>query len=131
MPLHRQLTLHIDAARDINVSADGLSQPVKMCVVELAQEDWTPPGLYQGRSCSDISPGDGVLSVAQFILSPQKSHRYQRDVPWNEERWLVVAAEFQNPDAGNGLIKLKSDARSRFNARVQVSGNQLWAQAAR
>ncbi|NDJ56693.1 type VI secretion system lipoprotein TssJ [Enterobacteriaceae bacterium 4M9] len=131
VPLHRQLTLRVDAASDINVSPDGVSQPVKMCVVELNQEDWTPPGLYQGRSCSDISPGTGVLSVAQFILLPQKNHHYQREVPWNEERWLLVAAEFQNPDVGNGLIKLKSEARLRFSAGIQVSGNQLSVQAAR
>lgn len=130
-PLHRQLTLRIEAANDINVSANGVAQPVKMCVVELNQEGWTPPGLYQGRSCSDISPGGEVLNVAQFIVTPQQCHDYQREVPWGEERWLVVAAEFQNPGSGNGLVKLKSAARADYSAVVQVDGNRLSAYPAR
>ncbi|RDK86814.1 type VI secretion system protein VasD [Enterobacillus tribolii] len=125
MPQNRQIDLRLNATANLNASASGVAQPVKMCVVELNREGWLPPGLYQGRTCSDISTGGEVIRVTSFIMTPLETRKYQHEVPYEEERWLVVAAEFQSPGVGNGLIQLKSEARKDFNPVILIDGNHM------
>lgn len=125
LPPQRTVTLSIEAASVLNPSPSGQSQPVKLCVIELSQQGWMPPGLYRGQACSGIVPNADVLSVTPFIVTPGGRYDYQRQLPWQEARWLLVAAEFQRPGADSGLLTLEAAARADYHAVVQVDGNRL------
>lgn len=124
-PQQRQISLQLNAAQSINPGANGQAQPVKICVIETNLDGWSPPGQYQGTPCSGISTGDKVISVSQYILAPLDTRQYQREIPYDQERWLVIAAEFQNMSGGKNPIQLKSEARSDFNPVVLVDGSTL------
>lgn len=124
-PQQRQITLQLNATPSINPGANGQAQPVKICVIEASVEGWSPPGLYQGTPCGDITTSDKVVSVNQYILAPAQTRLYRREVPFDQERWLVVAAEFQRTGEGKNLIQLKASARTDFNPVVQVDGTTL------
>ncbi|MFW0766423.1 type VI secretion lipoprotein TssJ [Trabulsiella odontotermitis] len=123
-PENRNIVLQIVATNDLNPTSGGVAQPVKMCVVELNREGWSPPGLYQGRACSDIQPDKDVLSVTPFIMAPMETRTFIREVPYRQDRWLVIAVEFQTLGK-DSVIQLKSGARNDFNPVVLVDGNRL------
>lgn len=124
-PQQRQIALQLNAAPGINPSANGQAQPVKVCIIETNLDGWAPPGLYQGTPCTDITIGGEVISVSQYILAPLETRRYLREVPFDQERWLVIAAEFQDASKGKNLMQLKSAARTDFNPVVNVDGSSL------
>lgn len=121
----RRIDLQINATSSINPGANGQAQPVKICVIETNLDGWSPPELYQGTPCSGISTGDKVISVSQYILAPMETRQYLREVPVDQERWLVIAAEFQSMGEGKNLMQLKSGARSDFKPVVLVDGSTL------
>lgn len=124
-PQQRRIGLQINASQSINPGANGQAQPVKICVIETNLDGWSPPELYQGTPCNGISTSDKVISVNQYILAPLETRQYLREVPFDQERWLVIAAEFQNMSGGKNPIQLKSDARTDFNPVVLVDGSTL------
>lgn len=128
MTPQRTVTISINAANVLNPSPSGQSQPVKMCVIELSQQGWMPPGVYRGQACSGIAQNADVLSVTSFIVAPGGGYDYQRALPWQEDRWLLVAAEFQQPGADSRLLTLEAAARADYHAVVQVNGNLLLPQ---
>jgi type VI secretion system protein VasD len=123
-PENRNIALQLVATNDLNPTLGGVAQPVKMCVVELNREGWSPPGLYLGRACSDIQPDADVLSVTPFIMAPMETRTFIREVPYGQDRWLAIAAEFQTLGK-DSVIQLKSEARNDFNPVVLVDGNRL------
>jgi type VI secretion system protein VasD len=124
-PQQRRIDLRVMAAPHINPGANGQAQPVKLCVIELNNEGWSPPGLYQGTLCSGINTGAEVVSVTEYILAPSEERQYLRDVPFEQERWWAIAAEFQDMNNGKGFLTLKSDARADFNQMIFVDGKNL------
>ncbi|WP_422527442.1 type VI secretion system lipoprotein TssJ [Serratia fonticola] len=124
-PQQRQITLQLNAGPGINPGTNGRTQPVKICIIEANAEGWSPPGLFQGTPCSDINIGDKVVSVSQHILVPGQKHLYRHEVPFDQNRWLVIAAEFQRFGEGKNFIQLQADARTDFNPVVHVEGNTL------
>lgn len=124
-PSQRQISLQINAAQHLNPGEQDQAQPVKICIIETNLDGWSPPGLYQGTPCNGITAGDKVLSVSQYILAPLETRRYLREVPFDQDRWLVIAAEFQDAGKGKNLIQLKSAARANFNPVVNVEGSSL------
>lgn len=124
-PQQRQIVLQLNAAPSINPGANGQAQPVKICIVETNLDGWSPPGLYQGTPCTDVNIGGAVVSVSQYILAPLETRRYLREVPFDQDRWLVIAAEFQDASQGNNFIQLKFRARTDFNPVISVDGSTL------
>ncbi|WON77464.1 type VI secretion lipoprotein TssJ [Serratia sp. UGAL515B_01] len=124
-PLVRKIDLRLIASQHINPGGNSQGQPVKICVIETDLDGWSPPGLYRGTPCSDIHTSDKVLSVSQYMLAPSETLQYAREVPFDQDRWLVIAAEFQNMGQGQNLIQLKSSARTDFNPVVRVEGSTL------
>lgn len=121
----RRIDLQVVAAPLINPGPNGQAQPLKVCIIERNKEGWSPPGLYQGTLCSGISVGGEVVSVTEYILAPTEVRQYSRDVPFEQERWWAIAAEFQEMSNGKSLLTLKSDARADFNRVVLVDGKAL------
>lgn len=124
-PQKRQLNVQINATQHINPGANGQAQPVKICVIETNLDGWSPPELYRGTPCGGISTGDKVISVSQYILAPLETHQYLREVPFDQDRWLVIAAEFQNMGEGKNFMQLKSGARTDFKPVIFVDGSTL------
>ncbi|WP_447908040.1 type VI secretion system lipoprotein TssJ [Serratia fonticola] len=124
-PQQRKITLQLNAGPDINPGTNGRAQPVKICIIEANAEGWSPPGLYQGTPCSGINIGGKVVSVNQYMLVPAQMHLYQSEVPFVQNRWLVIAAEFQRFGEGKNLLQLQANARTDFNSVVHVEGNSL------
>lgn len=124
-PQQRRIDLRVVAAPRINPGINGQAQPLKLCIVELSREGWSPPGLYQGTLCSGINTGAEVVSVTAYILAPSEERQYFRDVPFEQARWWVIAAEFQDMNNGKGLLMLKSDAGADFNRVIFVDGKAL------
>ncbi|CNI24000.1 type VI secretion system lipoprotein TssJ [Yersinia pekkanenii] len=128
-PQQRRIELRIVTAPHINPGANGQAQPLKLCIVELNSEGWSPPGLYQGALCSGINTGAEVVSVTEYMLAPSEERRYFREVPFEQERWWAIAAEFQNMNNGKGLLTFKSDARGDFSRVIFVDGKNLSLEA--
>ncbi len=63
--------------------------------------------------------------MTEYILAPTEVRQYSRDVPFEQERWWAIAAEFQEMSNGKSLLMLKSDARADFNRVVLVDGKAL------
>lgn len=124
-PLQRQIDVQLHATQAINPGANGQAQPVKICIIETRLEGWSPPGLYHGTPCSGINPDNEVISINQYILAPLETRHSLRDVPYSQERWLIIAAEFQHAGTGTALIQLKSDAFTDFKPVIRVEGNTL------
>ncbi|MFZ1871606.1 MAG: type VI secretion system lipoprotein TssJ [Chania sp.] len=124
-PQQRQIVMQLNAAPIINPGPNGRAQPVKICIIETNLDGWSPPDLYQGTPCAAINTGGEVVSVSQYILAPLETRQYLREVPFDQDRWLVIAAEFQNMNEGKNLMQLKSVARTDFKPVVRVDGSNL------
>lgn len=125
VPQQRRIELRVVTAPQINPAANGQAQPLKLCIVELNSEGWSPPGLYQGTPCSGITVGAEVVSVTEYMLAPSEERQYFREVPFEQERWWTIAAEFQDMNNGKGLLTFKSDARADLSRVIFVDGNNL------
>ncbi|WNN43402.1 type VI secretion lipoprotein TssJ [Winslowiella toletana] len=124
-PQQRRIELRIVTDPWINPGASGQAQPLKLCIVELNSEGWSPPGLYQGTLCSGINTSAEVVSVTEYMLAPAEERRYFREVPYEQDRWWAIAAEFQDMNNGKGLLTFKSAARHNLSQVISVEGKNL------
>lgn len=121
----RNIDVDISASPAVNPNASGLAQPVKVCVMEISRAGWVPEGIGEGAPCRDEPLKDGLLSRNQSILQPNETRRFRFRVPAEQERWIVVGAEFQQSSGVLPLAEKRSPAQADSHLRVVVGMTSL------
>lgn len=122
---HRVIDVAISASEKINPNAAGQAQPVKVCVIEANKAGWMPDGLRDGTPCRDSLLSDGALGLTTSILQPNETLRYRFTIPADQERWMVIGAEFQQVNGGVPLIEQFSPVLVDSKIRVMAENTSL------
>ncbi|EIM18892.1 type VI secretion system lipoprotein TssJ [Pseudomonas chlororaphis] len=110
----RSVDIELKTARNVNPSALGQAQSIKLCVIETSQPGWVPAGVSDGAPCREDPVADGSLSHRQVILRPNETRRYHITVPAHQARWFVVGAEFQQINGARYLVEQISPAQAQL-----------------
>lgn len=124
-PRNREIQVTLRANSQSNLSPTGQAQPVKVCLIELHQENWLPPQLGQGLPCTGISNGAGVLSHQILTMPPGSSHTQSFSVPHKEKRYFIVGAEFQQTNANRPIYTITSQENKSEKFGVAISARGL------
>ncbi|WP_261435519.1 type VI secretion lipoprotein TssJ [Serratia ficaria] len=103
------------------------SQPVKICVIETRRAGWLPPGLYEGKICSDLSNSYDIVNYDVYILAPGQNRTYRTRVNGTGKlsRWIVVGAEFRRGVGEYSLIEKVVEPGSDFKMDVTAENTSL------
>lgn len=121
----RAIDVDITANVNTNPNTAGQAQPIKVCVFETSRPGWIPEGVSDGAPCRDGPLTDGVLSRNQSVLQPGETRHYHFDVPAEQERWIVIGAEFQKISGALPLAEQKSPALADSQIKVMVGITSL------
>jgi type VI secretion system protein VasD len=124
----RTVQINISTSGDVNPDAAGVAQPVKVCVVESRQPGWLPDVEVRALPCKRLPSGAEIVSSRQSIIPPGGQQDYRFSVPLGEERWWVVAAEFQRMGGARSVIELTSPNLRDEHIQVTVRRSALFSQ---
>ncbi|MDR3434554.1 MAG: type VI secretion lipoprotein TssJ [Rouxiella aceris] len=126
-PKNSVVTVNITGGSNINPGNGVKAQPLRVCIFETSRAGWDPPGLYAGRICDDAGLGKEVLQYQVYILLPNRHLTYRSPITGQQERWLVVGAEFQTGAGQLSLIERRVEPDANFNMEINADFSSLSA----
>ncbi|MEW5561976.1 hypothetical protein AB1287_17300 [Enterobacter asburiae] len=112
---------------NVNQNEFSVSQPVKLCVIEVRRAGWLPARLYEGRICSEPSDAVDVINYESYIVAPGQKRIYQAAYPTGaiNPRWILIGAEFQQGIGARSLIEKEIKPGEDFKLNVVVEKTSL------
>ena len=126
-PRSSVVTVNITAGSNVNPGNGVKAQPLRVCIFETSRAGWDPPGLYADRICDDTELGKEVLKYQVYILLPNRHLTYRSPITGQQERWLVVGAEFQTGAGQLSLIERRVEPDTNFNMEINADFSSLSA----
>lgn len=119
--------IQLNTSWRVNPDKDNDSQPVKICIIETRRSGWLPPGLYEGKICSNLSGSADIVTFENYIMAPGQRRVYRTSTQQfdNYTRWIVIGAEFQKGVGEYSLIEKMIVPGADFKMEIMAENTSL------
>jgi type VI secretion system protein VasD len=121
------LSMTLEAAPDVNQTAEGEARPVTVRIFRLASVDeFLETGFFELDSDAGGVLGDDLIGEDVFTLAPGATQVYQRQFE-EDARFLAIIAAYRNIDDVNwrGFVSVPPNRTTLLNAELNAAGLSL------
>jgi predicted component of type VI protein secretion system len=127
VPQPKETVLTLSVGANSNLSPDGTSQPVKVCVWQRSQPGFIPASTLDGAPCRAVAGADSPFFSE--ILPPNSQRKVRFSTHDEATFWLVIAAEFQQPGRSRSLLEVRIPGKTDIAAEIRVERQTLFLQS--